>query len=138
MAYALPHRQHRTQVQVASGLDVLAAIWLFISAFVVAGGPTMAWNNIVLGVIVFILAACRAFGAYRQAWISWVNAVLGIWVVIAPWVLLGTPSRAIIWNNVITGAVVIVFAIWSAAATNTGSDTNAADYSREPLPPARP
>ncbi len=45
---------------------------------------------------------------------SWVNILLGIWVIISPFVLALHSSRAV-WNNVITGAVVGILAIirWS-------------------------
>jgi uncharacterized membrane protein len=122
MAYAIRH-SHVGQVQFASGIDVLAAIWLFISPFVIMSGSTMAWNNCVFGVIIFILAACRAFGAYRESWISWVNLLLGIWVLIAPFALLYQRTPGITTSNVITGIVLIVFAAWSGAASGS-ADTD--------------
>jgi hypothetical protein len=114
---------HRTQVQWASGLNLLAAIWLFISAFAVyAHGPMMT-NNIILGVAVAILAAIRLGGAFDQGWMSWLNAVLGVWVIVSPWAVMGTgpfgPTQAMILNNCITGGVIVALGCWSAIATNT-------------------
>lgn len=114
--YAHPHED---QVKVASGLDVIAAIWLFISAFSVAMTHSLAASNAIVGVVVFVLACIRAFGAYGETWLSWVNAILGLWVLVSPWILQTAPGQTAITNNVITGIVIIVLAVWSALATNT-------------------
>jgi hypothetical protein len=119
---------HRTQVQVASGLNLLAGIWLFVSAFAVYAHGPMVTNNVICGIAVVVLAAIRAFGAYDQGWVSWLNALIGVWVVVSPWAVMGAPGPAgptygMIINNCITGGVVIVLGIWSALATNTAPGT---------------
>ena len=49
---------------------------------------------------------------------GWVNIVLGIWVIISPFVLL--LSGAVMWNNVILGIIIAAFAL-----TNTYSKVSA-------------
>ncbi len=114
---------HRNQVQWASGLNFLVGIWLFVSAFVIYARGPMVTNNVVLGIAVAVLAIIRAAGAYGQAWISWLNALLGVWVVISPWAVMGTgragPTVGMITCNVITGAVIVILGCWSATATTT-------------------
>lgn len=114
---------HRNQVQTASGLNFLAGVWLFISAFVVFAHSPMVTNNIVFGIIVALLALIRISGAYTESWLSWVNAVIGVWVIISPWVVMGTgpggPTQAMMINNCITGAVILGLGCWSALATDT-------------------
>jgi hypothetical protein len=114
---------HRNQVQWASGLNFLAAVWLFLSAFAVATRSPMVTSNVVFGIVVGLLAIIRAGGAYEQSWMSWLNALIGVWVIISPWVLLGTgqsgPTQGTIISNVITGAVIVVLGCWSAIATIT-------------------
>jgi hypothetical protein len=104
-------------------LNALAAIWLFISAFAVyAHGPMVA-NNVILGIVVGILALIRMGGAFDQPWISWVNVLLGIWVVVSPWAVMGTcptgPTQGMIINNCVTGGIMIALAFWSAVASDT-------------------
>jgi hypothetical protein len=116
-------QNHRSQVQWASGLNILAGIWLFISAFAVLASNPMTTNNVICGIAVVILAASRALGAYDQAWISWVNALIGLWVIISPWAVAGGPgpigpTRGIILSNCITGGVILVLGVWSAIATD--------------------
>ena len=122
---------HRNQVQTVSGLNVIAGIWLFLSAFAIyASGPMVA-NNIVFGLVVGVLALIRISGAFDQSWLSWINAICGVWVVISPWAVMGTgpggPTQAIIINNCITGGVIAVLGCWSAIATDTESVTTSPD-----------
>lgn len=120
MAHAHALHPHRQQITTASGLDALAGIWLFAATFVFAYTPSMEWSCWISGIVVFILAAIRAFGAYHAAWASWVNAAIGLWVVISPWALgADVPGT---WNAVITGLAIIVLASWSATATSTDRD----------------
>ncbi|MGV2827876.1 SPW repeat domain-containing protein [Myxosarcina sp. GI1(2024)] len=51
-------------------------MWLIIAPFLL-GYVTSAsrGNDIAIGIIIAILAALRLFGAYRAAWLSWLNAL---------------------------------------------------------------
>jgi hypothetical protein len=112
---------HRAQVQTASGLDVLAGIWLIISPFIIGYGALTGatTNDVILGIVIGILAAIRFFGAYEAAFISWINVILGIWVLISPWVIGYSTHTGALANNIVMGIIVIILAAWSALATNT-------------------
>jgi len=114
---------HREQVRVASGLDVLAAIWLFISAFAVSMYYGLAWSNAIVPVVVFILAGIRATRAETTPGLSWINFLLGIWVLISPWAVHSTQTHAAITNNVIMGIIMIILPLWSALAGGTNVRT---------------
>lgn len=137
MARALPVR-HSGQVATASGLDILAGIWLIISPFFLAynSAGRATSNDVILGIIIAIIAAVRFFGAYEQAWLSWINVLLGIWVLISPWALGYSNVAAPLWNNVILGIIVIILAAWSALATDTAdvtTTTTGTDDYRNPV-----
>lgn len=123
----ITHRKE--QVMTASGLDALAGIWLLLSPFILGfmSGPATT-NNVLLGIAIAVLAIIRFSGAYNQSWISWVNVVLGVWVLISPWVLGFASSRVPTTNNVIVGIVVIVLAAWSALVTDMGRRELGPDY----------
>jgi hypothetical protein len=127
MAYAMRHQGHTAT---ASGLDVLAGIWLLISPFVLSFrhlGDAVA-NNVVLGIIIGLLALYRFFSPTHGVWVSWLNVLLGIWVLISPWVLgFNFTSPVARSNNVIMGIIVIILAGWSALAT-TAADERAMDH----------
>jgi len=137
MAYAIRHT-HSGQVTTASGLDVLAGIWLLISpwcvGFSAVSGATS--NDVIFGIIIGILALVRFFNNAASPAVSWINAILGIWVLISPWVLGFGHVQAFWVNNLITGIVVIVLACWSALATNTTAATSTTEYPNDLNRPA--
>jgi hypothetical protein len=46
--------------------------------------------------------------------ISWVNFVLGLWLIVAPFALLYRGISAALWDNVIVGIIIAVLAGWRA------------------------
>lgn len=122
MAYAL---KTQPQASVASGLDVLAGIWLLISPFVLAfgnAGAAMA-NNVVLGIVIGIIALIRLFSPAGTTGLSWLNALLGLWVLISPWVVGFSNNATAATNNVILGIIVIILALWSGSVSSTAANT---------------
>src|SRR3954447_11628988 len=112
-------RDWRNDVIGLSGLNVLAGIWLVIAPWVLGysnGDPY--WNDIVFGAIVGILALVRASGAYRDTWLSWINALIGVWLFVSAWVVDSTGNAGA--NDIILGIIVFGLAIASAAATPAG------------------
>ena|SRR5689334_18028766 len=106
----------------ASGLNLIAAIWLIISPFVLTFSqvPSALWNNVIVGIAAAIIAIVRLNATDQTGW-SWANVLLGVWTIISPWALgfsvngaenLGFNS-ALVWNNVVTGAVIAFLAVMS-------------------------
>lgn len=106
-------------VKVASGLNVVAGLWLIAAPFLLAySGITAAlWNDILIGATVLILAGTRAAKSDRNTGLSWTNVVLGLWMIAAPFVLTYTGTAAALWNDIIVGVIVASLATWSALAT---------------------
>ncbi|MCL4425773.1 MAG: SPW repeat protein [Firmicutes bacterium] len=50
-------------------------------------------------------------------WQHWVNLILGIWLIIAPFVL-GYGKSAGAWNDVLVGIVVAIVAYWGTTVRN--------------------
>jgi hypothetical protein len=106
----------RDEAMSASGLNVIAGIWLIISPFVLGyGGGDAYWNPIVFGAIVAVVALARLGGAYRATWLAWLNMAIGVWLFIAGFWLASTARAS--WNEWILGVVVFVLGAWSAAAS---------------------
>jgi hypothetical protein len=54
----------------------------------------------------------------RNVALSWINALLGIWLIISPFVLYpAVRPVALAYNNVILGIIVLVLGVWSAVAS---------------------
>jgi len=100
----------------ASGLNVIAGIWLIISPFVVGFSDLFnpMWNNIIVGIAVLILAGIRAADPARNVVLSWINFLLGIWLIISPFAFQVSASPRILWNNIILGIIVGLLGMWSA------------------------
>ncbi len=107
----------RKSVKTTSGINIVAGVWLIAAPFVLAftESTDALWNHIVVGLIVLILAAIRVNQPANSAWMSWVNVVLGIWLVVAPF-LIGFEETPL-WNSVISGIVVVVMGAWSASTS---------------------
>jgi small neutral amino acid transporter SnatA (MarC family) len=101
----------------ADGLTFLSGLYLAISPWVVgfSGRTALSVNNLITGLAVALLAVGFASAYGRTHGVAWVAPLIGVWAIIAPWVVRGaSPSTATVVNNVVTGAAVAVFAIVAA------------------------
>lgn len=112
---------NNANLRIPSGLNILLGIWLIISPWIygytAANGVGGVWNSVIVGIIIAVLAAIRFFGAFSQAWMSWINALLGLWMIISPWVYNYTLDTGRMWNSIIVGILVVIFGVWSALAS---------------------
>jgi hypothetical protein len=116
----------RSEAMSASGLNVIAGIWLIISPFVLAYSSGDAyWNPIVFGAIVAVVSLARLGGAYRARWLARLNMAIGAWLFISGFWLASTARAS--WNEWILGVIVFVLGGWSAAA---GEDARTAELQR--------
>jgi SPW repeat len=99
-----------------SWINILLGIWVIISPFVLGFSmlPAALWNNVATGGAVAILALIRTSVPQQPGW-SWINAILGIWLIISPFAL-GFVSGAALWNSVILGIIITIIAWGNAAA----------------------
>ncbi len=98
------------------GILLLVALWLIVSPFILgyAEIPAALWNSLAVGVIVAVIAAVRAFVPEAPSWLSWIGVVLGLWLIIAPFVLAFGGLNLQHWNTTMTGIVLASVAAWSA------------------------
>ncbi len=104
--------------KVLSWLVALAGLWEVIAAFVLgySASTTALWDAIIIGIALIVLGVWAALsnqeGTDRA--LDWINVVLGVWLIIAPFVLSYTFVTAALWNDIIVGIVVVVLAGWAA------------------------
>ena len=99
-----------------SVINTLIGIWLIISTFALVSFSNLLnarWNNVIVGILVGLFGIVRASGDSRTCW-SWSNVVLGIWLIISPFVLGFSTVVTAMWHNVIVGIVVALLA-WAGA-----------------------
>jgi SPW repeat len=98
------------------GLWVFGSPWLLEHLMVKempGGGILGMWNVWLVGLGVSIIATVALYAF--NAWEEWVNLALGAWLLVSPWALGFSKSRALMWNAVIFGALVLVLASWALA-----------------------
>ncbi|MFW6033671.1 MAG: SPW repeat protein [bacterium] len=101
--------------QVTDGLTVLSGLYLAMSAWVVGftDHSALTMTNMFVGITVALLALGFASAFGRMHGIVWLAPLLGVWTIIAPWVVAdaGTPATSAIFSNVIVGALIMLMAL---------------------------
>jgi len=98
-------------------LNAALAVILFVSPWVFgfAGETSAAWTAWVTGIVIAVLAVA-AIVRFAE-WEEWTNAVLGLWLVTAPWIVGFTTISAALWTHVVLGLLIAASAaceIWFA------------------------
>lgn len=55
------------------------------------------------------------------SWTSWLVAILGIWLIISPWVVGFAGQEAAFWNTLITGIVILLVALGAARSASSST-----------------
>lgn len=106
-------------VKTASLLSLLFAVWLFISPYVMGFATRSAvamWTVDIAGVGVFILSAIRLWIPHGTRVLSWINVLVGLGLMLSPFVWFLTGDFYLMWDFVIVGAALVVFNVWAALA----------------------
>lgn len=95
-------------------VNLLLGAWLVASPWALgyAGDvPSAAWNAYALGLAI---AGFSAFAVYMpKAWEEGASIVLGIWLILSPWLLGFNPYFAASLNSVVVGLLVAGLATWA-------------------------
>jgi len=94
-------------------VNLILAVLLFISPWVVGftGETTPAWNAWIVAVVLGVLTIA-ALSAFAE-WEEWVNGVLGVWLIVAPWVLGFAASVNAMWTHVVLGVLTVAMSGWA-------------------------
>ncbi|GGT30363.1 SPW repeat protein [Streptomyces purpureus] len=95
-------------------LVLLAGIYAAISAWTVhfaAAKPELALSNLICGIAIAVLGLAMSMAPERSQDLNFVVLLLGVWLIISPWVVSRDAGTGAILSNVITGACVCLFAL---------------------------
>ena len=100
-----------------SGWNIAFGIWLVIAPFVLgyAGLAAALREDVAMGLVVIIFAIIGASIA-AERWSRIVNLFAGIWILIAPFALHYVAATSALANDIILGALVIIFAASSLSS----------------------
>jgi hypothetical protein len=102
-----------------SGANILLGVWILISPFALAFhhfAPAL-WNNTLAGILIGLLALVRVSSLYDHPRWSGCNALLGVWLVISPFLLGFGHLMSAMLNNIIVGTLIAVLALASILAS---------------------
>lgn len=107
-------RDDRTVGRWQDWFNLILGVWLIAAPFAGIGvtGDAAAWNSYIFGAAVAIFAVAAI--ARPQLCEERVNLTVGIWLVLAPFVLGFTDQPAPMWNQIIVGLLIGGDALWAA------------------------
>lgn len=124
------------RAQAVETLAFLTGIYLAASPWI-AGFENLsrlAVTNVIVG-IAYALLMSGGFGrAYERTHsMAWAACALGVWTIIAPWVIAGDVSttRSVV-NNIIVGAVALLLALAASAAARAADRSPGSRADRSP------
>lgn len=90
---------------------IVMAVWLFIAPFVIqfVQSHNLMWNSFFGGLAVAFLVGIRVSDHQEHGWVSGVQTLLGIWLIISPWALGESGSNGT-GSLVVSGVIVALLA----------------------------
>lgn len=125
MAYTFNVRENG---KVLSGIIVVLGLWMIVAPWLLGYGyvTTAFWNSLIVGLVVVGVAVARVLLPNEFANLSWLNAALGLWLILAPFVFsygsdriteVGNINPAV-GNHIVTGIFLTILAWLSATFNN--------------------
>jgi SPW repeat-containing protein len=106
------------QTKAPNGMIVLLSLWLILSPFVLSfAGSTGMWNAVIVGAAALLLGWLRFNNPYDAPMLSWVVVLLGLWLILSPFVFGMSGVTTLLWDYILVGLGYILFGAWSAMST---------------------
>jgi hypothetical protein len=114
--YLLPASRRGLAAQAMAALGVLTGLWIALSPSFLTlqhGGGNASVANLIAGLAVAAVAAASLVGPRGYAGLQFAAVLLGVWVIIFPFILDAKFSIAapMYWSNVVSGGYLIVLAL---------------------------
>jgi peptidoglycan/LPS O-acetylase OafA/YrhL len=120
----MPDPEHSPRAQTTSAVSALLAAWLIVSPWLL-GIPSgtlerpsidFALNFVVIGALVLAASAMR-LNLEKTTPFNWLEAILGAWLIITPWMFGYDTGDVQTWNCIAVGVVIAGMAIFSLASS---------------------
>jgi hypothetical protein len=113
-------------------VNAVLGAWLVLSPWAIGyqGDAAALGNAILIGLA--LLAATLGAIFVPHAWEEWTEAVLGLWLIVSPWVLGFGELPAARLVAVLTGIVIAVLALWTLLTDKDYSASWRRDHSAAP------
>ena len=105
-------------IKTLNWLVVVLGVWEVLSPFILGTSHFAGalWDALILGIALVILAGWAALSqqATTAKLLSWINVVLGVWLIVAPFIVRYSGHATALWNDIIVGIIVAVLSVWAA------------------------
>ncbi|MGW2180760.1 SPW repeat protein [Streptomyces sp. NPDC001732] len=98
----------------------LVGLYCAISPWVLhftASQPTLATHNLIMGLAIAALGLGFTVMPERMYGLSWAICAMGIWTILATWIVGSGPDLGIVLNNVIIGGLTILLGLACVAVS---------------------
>jgi hypothetical protein len=111
----------------------LAGAWLMFSRLVLGTWGITANNDHLVGALIITIAVCATAEVARP--LRFLNLLLGLWLIAAPWLLTGSDASSV-WNDIGIEIAVVGLSLRRGTRSNTGRGTGT--WSRPPQAQTEP
>jgi hypothetical protein len=110
-------------------VTLILGFWVLVAPFILGFSDQRGavWNNVISGIIIMVVAGVRIWGGVSSK-VSWINAFMGIWLIISPWAAIFDSGSGFAWNQVIVGIIVAIASALSATASQSYPEPPAAGF----------
>ncbi len=93
--------------------NLVLAVCLFVSPWVIgfAADTVPTWNAWIVGIALGALAIA-ALSVFAE-WEEWANMVLGLWLIVSPWLLGFAANANAMWTSVVMGVLIAAVSLWA-------------------------
>ncbi|WP_327181287.1 SPW repeat protein [Streptomyces sp. NBC_01334] len=105
-------------VALVDGPVFLLGLYCAVSPWILhytASQPALMTHNLIVGIAIGLLALGFTAAPARMYGLSWAMCALGIWMIIAPWVVGDSPDAGVVVNNIIIGALALILGLMCTA-----------------------
>jgi hypothetical protein len=100
------------------GLYCAASPWIL---HYTSSQSALMTHNLIVGIAICVLALGFTTNPARMYGLSGAMCAMGVWMIIAPWIVGSSPDTGVVVNNIIIGALTLMlgFVCLTASAKNT-------------------
>ncbi|MDR6979008.1 hypothetical protein J2X68_005742 [Streptomyces sp. 3330] len=105
-------------VALVDGPVFLLGLYCAVSPWILhytASQPALMTHNLIVGIAIGLLALGFTAAPARMYGLSWAMCALGVWMIVAPWIVGDSPDAGVAVNNIIIGALALILGLMCTA-----------------------